>query len=88
MKITPRKPSYFPPRVRAIFSEEAARMDLIPSMLRVPGGHSRRVSLARRRAAVRLRSMGFSLTQIGLWMNAHHTSVLYMLKKAVIDDRI
>ena len=70
-----------PRPVEKILSEEAARLSLEPRTLRTKG-KSGQISLARRRAAVRLRSLGFSYPQIGAIFGLHHTSVMYMVRRS------
>ena len=68
-----------PGRVRTVV-QEAARScgvtvaELLSTTRRTP------VVLARGRAVRRLRNMGFSLGQIGRYMNRHHTTILKYLQ--------
>ncbi len=42
---------------------------------------------ARREAAQTLRRMGFSLAQIGFYLNRHHTTILYAVNETVGESK-
>lgn len=68
-----------PNRVCDVIREAALAFELEPSLV-VAKSQERQPVAARRYAAVRLRTLGFSTPQIGRWLgNRHHTTVRNLL---------
>lgn len=68
----------FPPRVREVVESCALAADMsVVAMIRGP--KTFRAVNAKRAAARALRAKGYSLNEIGFFLNRHHTSVLHLL---------
>lgn len=74
-----------PPRVKQYALEEAQRTGVIVGQVlaKHPDGRDPHPAKQARAAVMnRLRSDGFSLTQIGGWLGVHHTTVIYWTRHA------
>lgn len=68
----------FPPPVRAVIESCALAAELsVVAMIRGP--KTFRAVNAKRACARGLRAKGYSLNEIGFFLNRHHTSVLHLL---------
>jgi hypothetical protein len=76
------------PRVRQYAAEEAMRAGVLPAdVLRKRVGHAKGeaqphpAKTARQAVMRRLRRDGFTLHQIGGWLDVHHTTVIYWTRE-------
>jgi chromosomal replication initiation ATPase DnaA len=74
-------PKFLPPPSVQILIEQTANEYGIPVTLLASNRHFALAVQARRRVIRILRESGYSLPMIGRYLNIHHTSVFYLLKK-------
>ena len=79
--------AHLPDRVYNLILEEASKEYLtVHDVRRRPGRAAAKTARVRRKCAVRLRALGFSLLQIRDFLGVkHHTSVMHMLKRGYVD---
>ena len=68
----------FPPPVREVIERAALAADLSVAAM-IQGPKTFRAVNAKRSCARALRAKGYSLNEIGFFLNRHHTTVLHLL---------